>query len=194
MTTNTTIMILIAAIVLIVAALVIWYAIRLSRSRKLRRKFGPEYDYTMEKVGDRRAAEETLVEREKRVSMLDIRSLDENERDRYHTEWVEIQAGFVDNPSKSVEAGNRLITEVMVARGFLVADFEQRAADLSVMYPDFVSTYRKAYAIASKNRDNGASTEELRQAMVYYHSLFEELLGTAEMKEVEEKPEEVTTQ
>ena len=194
MTTETMIQILIAAAVLIVGGIGIWFALRLSRSRNLRQKFGPEYDYTMEKVGDRRAVEETLAEREKRISKLDIRSLDEAERDRYHGEWLEIQADFVDNPSKSVDSGNRLITEVMVARGFPVADFEQRAADLSVMYPDFVINYRNAYAIALKNKGNQTSTEELRQAMVYYHSLFEELLGAADERFIEAKEKEVVTQ
>jgi hypothetical protein len=193
-TTETMIQILIAAAVLIVGGIGIWFALRLSRSRNLRQKFGPEYDYTMEKVGDRRAVEETLAEREKRISKLDIRSLDEAERDRYHGEWLEIQADFVDNPSKSVDSGNRLITEVMVARGFPVADFEQRAADLSVMYPDFVINYRNAYAIALKNKGNQTSTEELRQAMVYYHSLFEELLGATDERFIEAKEKEVVTQ
>ena len=100
----------------------------------------------------------------------------------------------MDDPSSSVEAGNRLITEVMVARGFPVADFEHRAADLSVMYPDFVSNYRNAYAIALRNKRNETSTEELRRAMVYYHALFEELLGTANGKDIQAKEMEVVTQ
>jgi ABC-type multidrug transport system fused ATPase/permease subunit len=183
----TPILILIAAAVLIVVVLGVWFAIRRRRSQKLRKKFGPEYDYTMEKVGDQRTVEETLKEREKRVINLDVRALNENERDRYHGEWMKIQADFVDDPSKSVEEANRLITEVMIARGFPVADFEQRAADLSVMYPDFVSNYRNAYAIALKNQGNAISTEELRQAMVYYHSLFEELLGSMEVNPNEKK-------
>jgi len=189
--TETLILILIAAAVLLTASLIAWLAIRRWRSHKLRGKFGSEYDYTMEKVGDRRAVEETLAEREKRVSKLEIRALHDDERDRYHGEWIEIQANFVDDPTKSVEEANRLITEVMIARGFPVADFEQRAADLSVMYPEFVSNYRSAYDIALKNQRNGASTEELRQAMVYYRSLFEELLGTVEANEVEVNEQEV---
>ena len=100
---------------------------------------------------------------------------------------------FVDDPAKSVKEANRLITEVMIGRGFPVADFEQRAADVSVMYPDFVSNYRNAHAIASKNQNGGASTEELRQAMVYYHSLYTELLGTEDGKEVTYKEKVVTT-
>lgn len=185
MNTQTLILILIAVAVLVVAGLVAWMAIRWSRSRKLREKFGPEYDYTLEKVGDRRVAEETLEEREKRVNQLTIRDLDSHERDRYHTEWTEIQADFVDEPPKAVEDANRLITEVMISRGFPVADFEQRVADISVIYPDLVSNYRNAYAIAVKSQSNGTSTEDLRQAMVYYHSLFEELLGAEEIKEKE---------
>ncbi len=194
MKTETLILILIAAAVLIAAGLGVWFAIRSRRSQKLREKFGPEYDYTMEIAGDRRTAEETLKEREKRVVKLDIRPLYENEWDRYHEEWIKIQADFVDDPSKSVQEANRLITEVMIARGFPVANFEQRAADLSVMYPDFVSNYRDAYAIVEKNQRNGTSTEELRQAMVYYHSLFDELLGTVDVKEVEAKEKEIATQ
>jgi hypothetical protein len=179
--TETLIVVLIALAILVVVSLVAWAAIRLRRSQKLRKKFGPEYDYTMEKVGDRRVAEETLEEREKRVSKLAIRTLEPNEWDHFHAEWVEIQADFVDEPAQSVEEANRLIKEVMEARGFPVADFEQRVADVSVLYPDFVSNYRNAHAIAVRNqRNGGVSTEELRQAMVYYRSLFEELLETAE--------------
>ncbi len=192
MDTNTLILILIAVVVLIVAGIVAWLAIRWRRSQKLREKFGPEYDYTMKKVGDRQLAEETLAEREKRVNQLAIRDLEPDKQDRYHTEWIEIQADFVDEPSESVEEANRLITEIMIARGFPVADFEQRAADISVVYPDFVSNYRNAYAIAEKNQHDGASTEELRQAMVYYRSVVEELLGI-EDNHVENKVKEEAT-
>lgn len=119
-----------------------------------------------------------MKERQKRVVQLDLHDLDDHEKDRYHNEWIEIQANFVDDPAKAVESANRLITEVMIARGFPVADFDQRAADLSVLYPNFVPNYREANTIATKNQEGTASTEDLRQAMVYYHSLFDQLLGT----------------
>jgi len=176
---------LVVAVVVILAALGIMYAITRIKSQQLRKKFGPEYDYTLQKEGDPKKAEQSLVEREKRVTHLDIHPLDENARDRYNEEWMEIQAFFVDDPKKAVDQANRLITEVMIARGFPAADFEQRAADLSVLYPEFVPNYRNAYAIAMKNQEDGSSTEELRQAMVYYHSLFGELLGPVQIKEKE---------
>jgi len=176
---------LIVAAVVILAALGIALVISRIKSLKLRKKFGTEYDYTVQAEGDPKKAEQALKERQKRVVKLDIHPLDENARDRYNEEWMEIQAYFVDEPKKAVDQANRLITEVMIARGFPVADFEQRAADLSVLYPEFVPNYRNAYAIAKKNEQDGSSTEELRKAMVYYHSLFGELLSPIETKEKE---------
>ena len=41
-----------------------------------------------------------------------------------------------------------------------------------------MSNYRAARAIAIKNEQHQADTEELRQALIHYRSLFEELLKT----------------
>jgi hypothetical protein len=178
MNTLILVLILLGAVLLLAAGLIAWLVIRARRSVKLREKFGPEYDYTMQITGDKRAAEETLAEREKRVKKLAIQTLDPDKLNQYKIEWGEIQTDFVDKPTASVEKANRLITEVMVARGFPVEDFEQRVADISVLYPEFVSNYRNAHAIALASQHDGVSTEDLRQAMIYYRSLFEVLLET----------------
>jgi hypothetical protein len=183
MNTITLSVILVIAAVLIGAVLVMLISGRRNRSKNLRQKYGTEYDHTLKESGNRRAAEDTLREREKHIGKLNIRTLDEKELNEYHQKWIQIQANFVNDPTKSVEDGNQLISTAMIARGFPVNNFEQRAADISVLYPDFVTNYRSAEAIAIKNRTTGASTEELRQAMVYYRALFDELLGSAEMKE-----------
>ena len=190
MNNDTLIPTLIAAIVLVAIGLVAVIAFRGWRSQKLRDKFGSEYDHIVDELGDLRAAEETLVQREKRVNRLDIHDLEEHRRQGYRREWLGIQAGFVDDPSGAIKEADRLVTEVMIARGFPVEDFEQRAADLSVLYPEVVSKYRKANAVADKNERNEASTEELRQAIVYYHILFDELLGSEETVEVEAEEKE----
>jgi hypothetical protein len=176
--------ILIAAAVVIVAVLVIWMAIGKMRSMRLKKKFGPEYDYTLEKTGDRRVVESDLQQRQKSVLELDIQPLNEKDKIRYHDEWVEIQSEFVDDPKRSIKRANSLVTEVMIARGFPVADFEQRAAYLSVLYPDFVPNYRNAHEIAIRNEDGGAATEELRQAMINYHAMFDEILETNHIEEI----------
>jgi hypothetical protein len=189
MNTQILIPILAAVAVLIAIGLIVWLILLNTRSWRLKKKFGPEYSYTLEKMGDRRSAESSLQEREKRVVKLDIHPLNEHEKERYHTEWTGIQASFVDDPAQSVEKANRLITEVMIARGFPVSDFEQRAADLSVLYPNFAPLYRQANSIATRNKDSDSvSTEELRKAMVNYHSLFDQLLGTVHPTEPEKEP------
>jgi len=117
---------------------------------------------------------------------LDIRPLSISERDRYLADWTAVQSKFVDEPGQAIVDADRLIMEVMQIRGYPVSDFEQRAADISVKYPALVSNYRGAREIALKNKQQQANTEELRQAMIYYRSLFDELLKT-ESVVVEEK-------
>jgi hypothetical protein len=179
MDTNTMI-ILIAVAVLILLGLGVWMLSRRRHTQQLREKFGPEYDYTLEHHGSRKSAETELEEREKRLESLKIRALQPEEREIFLQEWKEIQTRFVDEPADAVRGADRLIKDVMHARGFPVANFEQRAADISVVYPNVVPNYREARQIAEKNERDGADTEKLRQAVVYYRTLFEELLETRE--------------
>jgi hypothetical protein len=127
-----------------------------------------------------------LDERQKHVEGLNIQPLSVAERERYLENWAAIQSNFVDEPGQAIINADRLIMEVMQIRAYPVSDFEQRAADISVNYPALVSNYRAEREIAVKNEQHQANTEELRQAMIYYRSLFEELLGT-EAGEVKEK-------
>ena len=180
MDTNTLMLIVIAVAVLVLLGLGAWVLSQRRHYQQLKEKFGPEYDYTLEKLGDKKRAELELEEREKRLESLSIRALRSDERDIFLREWREIQSRFVDEPSYAVREADRLIKEVMQARGFPVTDFEQRAADVSVIYPEVVPNYRNARQIADKNERDGADTEELRQALVYYRSLFEQLLESKE--------------
>ena len=166
----------IAAVV--VAAAVIWFLVRQARTRALQRDFGPEYDRTMSRAGDRGLAESDLRERRDRVSALDVRPLSRSDHDRYATEWTKVQAEFVDAPAEAVSDADSLIQQVMATRGYPVEDFDRRAADVSVEYPDVVENYRSAHSIAVKEarEDSDVNTEALRKAMVYYRSLFDELL------------------
>jgi hypothetical protein len=174
--TNTIVIIIIAVVVLVAVAFVVWFILRKRRTKELRKRFGSEYDYTLDKTGDQRLAEEELAKREKRVQALEIHRLSPEERENFLGRWRVIQTDFVDKPSAAVEKADQLIKEVMPALGFPVDDFEKRAADISVIYPNVVPNYRSAHAIANKNKLGEVGTEELRQAFVNYRSLFEELL------------------
>lgn len=146
------------------------------RSRELKDRFGSEYDRLVREKGDPRRAETELAAREKRVKKFELKPLAEPDRRRFSEAWLGAQARFVDDPKGAVAEANRLVKEVMLARGYPVADFEHRAADVSVDHPHLVANYRAAHDIAAKSERNAATTEELRTAVVHYRALFEELL------------------
>jgi len=167
---------LLVLVIVVLLAVVGWLLYERRRSDELRSTFGPEYRRTLDETGDRRAAEAELRERKERVAALDIRPLAPADRDRYAGAWRQVQAEFVDAPGSAITDADRLIGEVMQARGYPVSDFEQRVADVSVDHPAVVEHYRAAHAIASRRNDVTTDTEALRQAMVHYRALFEDLL------------------
>jgi hypothetical protein len=129
-------------------------------------------------MGNEKKAQKEMDERQKHVETLNIRSLSLSERERYLAEWRAVQAKFIDQPGPATVEADHLIMEVMRIRNYPVSDFEQRAADISINYPELVSNYRLARTIAIKNEHHQADTEELRKALIYYRFLFDELLIT----------------
>src|SRR5438094_2676857 len=161
---------------LVVVGVVAWAMYRKQRTGRLRESFGPEYDRTVQAAGDRREAESELEARQKRREELTIRPLDPAARLRYAEAWRVVQGRFVDSPADSVRDADRLVTDVMRERGYPMDDFETRAADISVDHPNLVENYRAAHAISVSSDGGDAGTEDLRQAMVHYRTLFEELV------------------
>ncbi|HEV2579054.1 MAG TPA: hypothetical protein VGU25_17750 [Acidobacteriaceae bacterium] len=168
--------IIVVLAIIVIAAIVI--SRRRQRSTHLKQHFGSEYDRALQQHGNAAKAEAALAEREERVHKLTIRELPASERAAYADEWAAVQRRFVDDPSMAVNEADRLVNRVMTARGYPMGDFDQRAEDISVNYPTVVQNYRSAREIAVRRSTGSASTEDLRQAMVYYRSLFDELLGT----------------
>jgi hypothetical protein len=149
---------------------------RRRRTESLRTHFGPEYDRTVDEAGGSRDAESELERRRQRRAQLDIRPLPPGARSRYAEEWRSVQARFVDDPSGAVAQADVLVTQVMRERGYPMDDFDQRAADVSVDHPAVVGDYRSAHEISQRSDAGNAETEDLRQAMVHYRALFEDLL------------------
>jgi len=185
MNTATVIGILVA---LVIVAGVIWYVTdRKRRTESLQARYGPEYTRTVSEIGSRRRAEEELVKRQERVEHLEIRPLLADQRELFAERWRGAQAAFVDDPAGAVTLADALVEEVMKTRGYPVSDFEQRAADISVVHPRVVENYRSAHEIALRVGKDAATTEGLRTAMIHYRSLFEELVQVptpVERKEV----------
>lgn len=169
----------ISIVVLCIVAIVWVAAMRRQRTAELRGRFGSEYDLAVREERSRRRAEAKLRSRIERVQQLKTRGLTPAELNHFQAEWEAVQARFVDHPRGAVTEADELVNAVMMARGFPVGRFDQRAADLSVNHARLVQAYRSANAITVRVGSNEATTEELRTAMIHYRALFDELLGTA---------------
>ena len=184
------IIVIVVAILVVVGVFVAWSSMRRQRTQRLTEQYGPEYQRVVESARDQREAEHELQARSERVQSYEIRALSTDERDRYSARWKETQAHFVDDPSSAISEADRLVQEVMHERGYPIVDFEQRAADVSVDHPHVVEEYRAAHEVAERHAAGNVDTEELRQAMVHYRALFEDLLETDEdASEPEPEPE-----
>ena len=173
--------ILIAAIVVIAVIAVIVVARSVNsrkRTKRLKERFGPEYERTLAETGEQRAAEDELAARERRRDKLNIVALSPQAREKYAASWRAVQTAFIDNPSSAVGDADRLVMAVMRERGYPIEDFDQRAADISVDHPAVVDNYRAAHRISLSQQQGNVDTEEERQAFVHYRALFEKLLET----------------
>jgi len=175
MSTNSVLTVILIVAVLVIAGLA-WKLFQRQRSKKLRSQFGPEYDRTIEQYGEATKAERDLEARKKRMEKVNVHSLTPMERDRFADRWQTLQGRFVDDPSATIREADRLVMEIMVARGYPMVEFEGRADDLSVDHPLVVTHYRTAHEIALQHEKGAATTEDLRRAVVCYRELFEELL------------------
>jgi hypothetical protein len=161
--------------VIVVVAVVVVASAEMRRAR-LRRQFGPEYDRLVEKLGSRRKADAELAERERRVRALNIRELSPEQQSSYSGDWAAIQERFVDTPAEAVAAAHTLIWNVMRDRGYPADDRTASMDALSVHHGRAMEGYRTTQDL----RTESASTEQLREAMIRYRTLFEDLTGLRE--------------
>jgi hypothetical protein len=166
------------AIVVVLLIVIGVLVARQQRSQRLKDEFGPEYGRVVAERGDQRTAEKELAGRRQRVDKFEIRPLEPGARERYLEQWAAAQRYFVDEPAGAVGQAHELVQAVMNDRGYPVhEDFEQRSADVSVEHPVVVENYRAAHEISVRAGDGQASTEQLRQAMVHFRALFDDLLA-----------------
>jgi hypothetical protein len=176
--TTTQIAIIIVAVLLVAAGIAIWLSTRKRKTERLRTQFGgAEYTRAVREGGSRRKAETALDERAERVERLHIRPLAVGDRARFVESWARVQGRFVDSPGGAVTDADQLLGDVMSTRGYPMSDFEQRAADISVDHPLVLDNYRAAHQSALRQTRGQASTEDLRQAMIHFRTLFEELVS-----------------
>jgi hypothetical protein len=171
MSTGAVIAIVVVVVILIAGAVV--FMLPRMRSQRLRRTFGPEYDYTVDQHGDRRAAEQELTDRQSRHAQYELRALRPEIRDKYRQSWNRVQEQFVDAPAESVAEADRLVNGLVADLGYPSEGYERQLADLSVRHSASVKHYREAHD--ARLRDN-ASTDDLRESLIGYRKVFEDLI------------------
>ena len=170
--------IVIALAALILLGIVVWQMQTRKRTAQLQERFGPEYDRVASDADSKREAEAELAARAERRDELEIRDLPDESRARYVDSWQKVQSRFVDDPRGAVDEADSLLQSVMRERGYPVDDdFERRADDVSVDHPEVVQRYRDGHRLSQTPDDDDSATENLREAMQHYRSLFEELVG-----------------
>ncbi|HEY1518047.1 MAG TPA: hypothetical protein VGF91_16595 [Solirubrobacteraceae bacterium] len=175
------------AVVVVLLVIIGVLVARQQRSRRLKDEFGPEYRRVVAERGDQRAAEKELADRRQRVGKFEIRPLDPAARDQYLAQWAAAQRYFVDEPVGAVGQAHELVQRVMHDRGYPVdEDFEQRTADISVEHPVVVENYRAAHGISIRAQNGQASTEQLREAMVHFRTLFDDLLAPGDVRQADD--------
>ncbi|WP_220189243.1 hypothetical protein, partial [Streptomyces phytophilus] len=149
--------------------------------RGLRRRFGPEYDRTVERHdGDRRAAEKELAERVRKYGKLRTVRPDPAARERYDAEWSLVQEHFVDSPTRAAAEADQLIARLAGDCGFPAEEYDERVAALSVHHPRRVGDYRRLHRLAQAERGRAGAeppTEEARTALLRTRELYTELAG-----------------
>ncbi len=166
----------ILVVLVVILAVISAFTSRRGGSKRFRNYSGPEYERLVKETGSKQKARAIMDERWKRVQAMDIHPLTAEEQGQYKASWNDIQNKFIDQPGEATVEADALVTDVMKKRGYPEEDYEQRAADISVSYPDQVMEYRQAHEIAAKNEQHSANTEELRQEFISYRSLFNVLV------------------
>ena len=168
--------IVIAVAILVVIAIVAWLLMR--PGRQLKKQFGSEYDRVVQRTGDKNAAHEELKQRLERHDNFRLRSLDGDEQDQYVADWRMLQRHFAKQPATGLLEADDLITRLLDDVGYPTDSFEQQAADLSASHADVVDDYRDARAVVRDTRAGSAGTEEIRQALLRYRRVFEQVAET----------------
>jgi hypothetical protein len=95
---------------------------------------------------------------------------------RFAHAWHVLQIRFLDDACGAVAEADRLLGEVMDARGYPLGEIDAYATDISACQPRIVPNYRAARELALRLDRGAASLQDLRTAFVHYHALFHDLL------------------
>jgi hypothetical protein len=168
-------------IVIIVAIVLAGFAVgamAARNKRKLREAFGPEYEQVARQQGGRREADREILRRKHLHDKLVLHPIGAQDQELYASSWEHLQGSFIDDPALAVTSAEQLVAKVLDARGYPGDDPDEQLALISVDHAQSLADYRAAQEITQHIQEDSSSTstEEMRQALVSYHVLFNEVL------------------
>ena len=162
------------AVAVVVVLLVAWASFSRARRQKLHRRFASEYDRTVNRAASRRRGERDLRGCEAEHEELDIQPL---ERAAATSGSLDCVGDGFRRPTAGRSGQRRRSAHRGDARsGYPVDDFDAKSRAVSVDHPDMVERYRRGHLIYLKTVEGKASTEDLRQAVIWYRALFNDLV------------------
>ncbi len=149
------------------------------KKRNLRKSFGSEYQTVAQELDSKQEVDRELLRRTRLYERLSLHPISADDQKYYSTSWEHLQGEFLDDPALALNSAGRLVSQLLDARGYPGDDPREQLALLSVKHADALGDYRRAQRISEHAR--GASvpvpTEEIREALLSYHALFDELMA-----------------
>lgn len=173
---------LVGIVIAIIAVLLLASAVvgrTTQRRRILRKSFGPEYDTVAQEHDSRQEVDRELLRRTRLHEELNLHQISVSDQAYFATSWEHVQSEFLDDPAVALRSAGRLVTRLLDARGYPVDDSGEQLALLSVKHASVLADYRRARQISEHTLSRSAPipTEELRQALMSYRALSNELLA-----------------
>jgi len=184
---ETPVWILLLILALLAGVLPTWLAMRRRRPTYFHRRFGYDHDLSLEDENTPPHVTEGVDAQNGRSNTFTIQPLTSTNKVYATSLWQSIQALFVDEPKVAIEEAEDLLMEVMRQRGFPSGDFEQLLADLTADYPWLLENYRALRTIKRRQDHGEATTEDLRQALLLYRSILDDLLEDRFARQIQVK-------
>ena len=153
------ILVVVAVVLLVVVVALVIRLGRRSRSERLREHFGPEYERSVSRAGDREAPRLSSPNARKDAASSTSGICGPRSAPGFHESWATIQRDFVDDPARALHDADMLVVKIMRLCGYPVDDFDRRADDISVDHPDVVHHYRQARHVHDAATDRSVDTE-----------------------------------
>src|SRR5215467_1556710 len=113
------------------AAAVTKLAVTLARRRRLKSRFGAEYQWLADDRASKKQAQAELELRERYVGQLGVRPLDPDARNRFAARWGFALDRFAYDPVGAVEDAHRLVIAMLRDYGYPIMHRDQVNSDLS---------------------------------------------------------------